>query len=366
MIKSWVQWAVLAYCVGVSSAAWGGTCYHTLPMKDWAAVWKIYMGSCQEAPPKVPASSPYSGKWSPLSWQAACSAALNLGTNPTPQAAQEFFHTHFECVPLGKAPAKFTGYYLAGLEASYKKDSVYNTPVYEWPDDLSVLDLQDADPDLPKRRLWLMRSQVNLKPYPPRAQIHSHLGDKHAILWAKDPVDLFFLQIQGSGVVSLPDGGTTFITFSGRNGYPYQAIGKEAVRRGLLKKEDVTMLSLKDALRKVGPKVAASIMNTNPSYVFFRETQNAIVGASGHVLEAQHSIAIDPDYHAYGLPFIIRIDNTKVTGEVIEKIAFSHDTGSAIRGSKRFDFFTGSGTDAMNLASSMNTGGEAMVLLPKH
>lgn len=328
-------------------------------------MWTLYMESCKDAPPKVPASSPYAAKWSPLSWQAACSSALHLGPTPNPQAVFEFFHAHFECVPLGQESAKFTGYYLAGLEASYQKDSVYKTPVYEWPDDLSVLDLQDADPDLPKRRLWLMRSQVNLKPYPPRAQIQNHLGDKHVILWAKDPVDLFFLQIQGSGVVSLPDGGTTFITFSGRNGYDYKAIGKEAIRRGLMKKEDVTMLSLKDALRKMGPKVAESIMNTNPSYVFFKETQDAIVGASGHVLEAQHSLAVDPAYHAYGLPFVVRIDNTKVTGQVIEKVAFSHDTGSAIRGAKRFDFFTGSGSDAMHLASSMNTGGDAMVLLPK-
>lgn len=365
MIKVWFQWAVLACCFGVSASAYGAACYDPLQMDDWPAVWKIYLGSCQEKLPEIPTSAPYRSKWSLLSWQAACSAALNVGTNPHPQAIRDFFHGHFECVPLGQEPVKFTGYYLAGLEASYKKDAVYNIPVYEWPDDLSVLDLQDADPDLPKRRLWLIRSQVNLKPYPPRAQIPGHLGDKHAILWAKDAIDLFFLQIQGSGVVSLPDGGTTFITFSGRNGYDYKAIGKEAVRRGLLKKEDVTMLSLKEALRKAGPKVAKSIMDTNPSYVFFKETQNAIVGSSGHVLEAQHSLAIDPAYHAYGLPFIIRIDNTKVTGEVIEKVAFSHDTGSAIRGPKRFDFFTGSGTDAMNLASSMNTGGEAMVLLPK-
>ena len=365
MIKGWIQWAVLACCVGAASPALSASCYDTPPMQDWSAVWSIYLGSCQEKPPQVPSSSPYRSLWSPLSWQAACSAALNMGPTPHPQAIRDFFHAHFECIPLGQEPAKFTGYYLAGLEASYKKDSVYNTPVYEWPDDLSVLDLQDADPDLPKRRLWLMRSQVNLKPYPPRGQIPGHLGDKHVILWAKDPVDLFFLQIQGSGVVSLPDGGTTSITFSGRNGYDYKAIGKEVVRRGLLKKEDVTMLSIKESLRKAGPNVAESIMNTNPSYVFFKETQNEIMGASGHGLEAQHSVAIDPAYHAYGLPFIIRIDNTKATGEVIEKVAFSHDTGSAIRGPKRFDFFTGSGTDAMNLASSMNTGGEAMILLPK-
>jgi hypothetical protein len=79
-----------------------------------------------------------------------------MGPTPHPQAVRDFFQGHFECIPLGQEPAKFTGYYLAGLEASYKKDSVYNTPVYEWPDDLSVLDLQDADPDLPKRRLWLI------------------------------------------------------------------------------------------------------------------------------------------------------------------------------------------------------------------
>ncbi len=364
-MRRWIQGAVLACFLGGSASAFGSSCYDTLPMQDWSAVWKIYLGSCQEKPPEIPSSSPYRSQWSLLSWQAACSAALNVGTDPHPTAVRAFFDGHFACVPLGQEPAKFTGYYLAGLEASYQKDSVYNTPVYEWPDDLSVLDLQDADPDLPKRRLWLMRSQVNLKPYPPRAQIRGHLGDKHVILWAKDPVDLFFLQIQGSGVVSLPEGGTTFITFSGRNGYDYKAIGKEVVRRGLLKKEDVTMLSIKEALRKAGPKVAESIMNTNPSYVFFKETQNAIMGASGHGLEAQHSVAIDPAFHAYGLPFMIRIDNIKATGEVIEKVAFSHDTGSAIRGPKRFDFFTGSGTGAMNLASSMNTGGEAMVLLPK-
>jgi membrane-bound lytic murein transglycosylase A len=338
----------------------------TLSRTNWAVVWQIYLGACQEKPPHVPESSPYKSLWSELSWQSACSTALRLGPSPSPQAIQDFFETHFESVPLGQEPAKFTGYYLAGLEASYEKEGPYTTPVYEWPDDLSVLDLQDIDPDLPKRRLWLLGSETNLRPYPPRAQIIGHLGDKHVILWAKDPVDLFFLQIQGSGIVSLPDGGTTSITFSGRNGYDYKAIGKEVVRRGLIKKkEDVTMLSIKEALRKAGPKVAESIMNTNPSYVFFKETKDAIVGASGHALQAQHSLAVDPAYHAYGLPFMIRIDNQKATGEVIETLAFSQDTGSAIRGPKRFDFFTGSGTEAMNLASSMNAGGEALVLLPK-
>jgi membrane-bound lytic murein transglycosylase A len=366
MIKTFFYGSFLIFLLNIMVPAQAASSLTTLSHTNWPVVWQIYQGACQEKSPQIPTSSPYKGLWSELSWQSACSSAFRLGPSPHPEAIRDFFESHFESVPLGQEPAKFTGYYLAGLEASYKKEGPYTTPVYEWPDDLSVLDLQDIDPDLPKRRLWLLGSESNLKPYPPRAQIPGHLGDKHVILWAKDAVDLFFLQIQGSGIVSLPDGGTTSITFSGRNGYEYKAIGKEVVRRGLIKKrEDVTMLSIKEALRKAGPKVAESIMNNNPSYVFFKETKDAIVGASGHALQAQHSLAVDPSYHAYGLPFIIRIDNIKATGEVIETLAFSQDTGSAIRGPKRFDFFTGSGTEAMNLASSMNAGGEALVLLPK-
>ena len=335
------------------------------PDTQWSVVWTGYINSCNTKPPKIPVNAPYYKSWSESAWIAACSAAFKITPNPSDTVIQKFFAQHFQQFPISSDAAKFTGYYLASLEASYAKTNEYNVPVYSWPSDLAVLDLGDIDTKLPKQRFWLTKDGHNLQLYPPRSQIRSHLGDRDVILWAKDEVELFFLQIQGSGVVTLPDGKTTFITYSGKNGRDYQSIGAEMVRRGLMTKDSVTMTSIKEKLRTVSPATKTDILNTNPSYVFFKETKDPIVGSSGQQLYAKHSLAVDSSIHGYGLPFVVHIFPSGTSNINIKTVAFSHDTGSAIKGSKRFDFFCGSGNDAMHLASGMNNVGEAFVLLPK-
>jgi membrane-bound lytic murein transglycosylase A len=206
-----------------------------------------------------------------------------------------------------------------------------------------------------------------LRPYENRAAIESGAlrGRGLEMLWVDDPVDAFFLQIQGSGRVMLEDGTSLRIGYAGQNGHPYVAIGRELIARGALTREAVSMPAIRDWLR-ANPQEADAVMNRNPSFVFFRELDgDGPVGAQGVALTPGRSLAVDRSFVPYGVPVWLDAEDP-VDGEVrVQRLLVAQDTGGAIRGPVRGDVFWGHGPEAEHRAGLMKSRGRYFLLLPK-
>jgi membrane-bound lytic murein transglycosylase A len=204
-----------------------------------------------------------------------------------------------------------------------------------------------------------------LVPYASRAEIDAGALDKFhlALLWIEDPVDLFFLQIQGSGRVHLPDGSTVRVQYDGQNGQPYVALGKLLVARGALTLDEVSMASIR-AWIEAHPEEGKALMAENPSYVFFRELKgDGPLGSEGVVLTPGRSLAVDRDYLPLGVPVWL---DAASGGEVpVRRMTVAQDTGGAIRGPVRGDLFWGYGPDAEERAGKMRARGAYYLLLPR-
>jgi membrane-bound lytic murein transglycosylase A len=204
-------------------------------------------------------------------------------------------------------------------------------------------------------------------PYPARKDIEAGNGFKgKPIAWAEDPVDLFFLQIQGSGRIELPDGTHLRVGYAEQNGHPYQSIGKLLVERGELKLEQASMQGIKDWGAR-NPDKLSELLASNPSYVFFRLLPNDLtgpLGALGVPLTGGRSIAIDPRFIPLGAPVFLATTQPN-SPEPLNRLVIAQDTGSAIRGGVRADFFWGFGEAAGELAGRMKQPGRMWVLLPK-
>ena len=206
-----------------------------------------------------------------------------------------------------------------------------------------------------------------MKPYEDRAEIEtgklSAAMDK-TLYWVNSPVDVFFLHIQGSGVVVLPDGTSHRIGYDGQNGYPYTAIGKELVARGALDKDNVSMQTIRDWLAQ-HPVDAVNVMRKNQSYVFFKKLDTGgPVGAEGVVLTPERSLAVDHTVWPYGIPMFVSATDP-VQLRPLERLVIAQDTGGAITGSIRGDVFWGGGDDAAHHAGLMKSEGRLWVLFPK-
>ena len=309
-------------------------------------------------------------------WRAACDEAKTLG-GASSARLRSFFETQFVPYRLTNPDAStqglITGYYEPLLRGARTRSAKYAQPVLGVPPDLLTIDLSDVLPDMKNMRLRGRLQGNKVVPYYSRAEIvgrqseHAEAAGK-VLLWVDDPVELFFLQIQGSGRVQLPDGKMVRIGYADQNGHPYRSIGKVLIERGDLKPEEASMQGIQ-AWARANPARLDELLNANPSYVFFRELPpsgkdgDGPLGALGVPLTAGRSVAIDPRHVPLGASVFLA--TTQPNSEVpLRRLMLAQDTGGAIRGVVRADFFWGFGADAGAQAGRMKQPGQMWVLLP--
>jgi peptidoglycan lytic transglycosylase A len=304
----------------------------------------------------------------------ACAAALALGDSANRQSARTFFEAHYSphAVERYSSTGFVTGYYEPEVRGSRERTGAFQVPVYRRPDDLVPL-VPDTYRARFNEQLTAMRRDGNeFVPYYTREEIEAGALEGHdlELLYFDDPVELFFMQVQGSGLVRLSDGTVTRLSYAGKNGYPYTSIGKLLVERGEIALDAASMDALKAWLR-ADPERARRLMNENRSYIFFRELwahemEAGPIGAEGVALTPGRSLAVDASYHALGTPIFVAAPTlADAEGRPFERLMIAQDVGSAIRGPERGDIFFGSGETAGALAGSARQDAKFFVLLPR-
>ena len=330
---------------------------------DLAAVLPALHQSC-----KALANRP---QW-PL-WRAACEEAARLPSTDT-ALLRQFFESRFQPFlltnPDGTTQGLVTGYYEPLLKGSRQRTPTFAQPVLGVPHDLLTIDLAEILPDLKNMRLRGRLQGNKIVPYYSRGEIVANekaFADR-VLLWVDDAVELFFLQIQGSGRVRLPDGAMVRLNYADQNGHPYRSVGRVLIDRGELKPEQASMQGIQ-AWARANPAKLDELLNSNPSYVFFRETRpkggddEGPQGALGVPLTAERSIAVDPRHVPLGAPVFLATTRPN-TALPLRRLMLAQDTGGAIRGVVRADFFWGFGAEAGSQAGRMRQQGQMWVLLP--
>ena len=274
-------------------------------------------------------------------WRSLCAVAQSQSAD----SAKSFFELFFRPVRItdGNDPL-FTGYFEPELDGSRRPTSRYRYPLYKMPSEA-----RRSNP-------WLSRRQILT------SGVMENRGLE--IAWVDDPVELFFLQIQGSGRVRLPDGKSIRVGYGGANGHPYRSVGVELVRRGQYNAHQVSAEVIKSWVRRNG-EAGRELLFHNPSYVFFRELDNVApedgpLGAMNRSVTTMRSIAVDPRYTPLGAPVWVEKDGQ----EPMRRLMIAQDTGSAIKGAQRADIFFGTGDDAGRAAGKLRDAGQMVVLLP--
>lgn len=296
-------------------------------------------------------------------WQPICTAATTLDAQDS-VAARGFFEAWFRPYKAGNngnADGLFTGYYEPELAGARKPGGPYTTPLLRRPPDLVMVELGIFRPAWRGERIAGRVVDGRLKPYENRTAIENGALDRFHLpfVWVEDPVDAFFLEIQGSGRVRLPDGSLLRVGYDGQNGQPYVPIGRLLVERGALDRDTVSMQAIRVWI-KTHPAEGKALMDENPSYVFFREVAgDGPIGAEGAVLTPGRSLAVDRDFVPLGMP--VYVD----AGAGLQRLMVAQDTGGAIRGPVRGDLFWGAGAEAEARAGSLKARGGYYLLLPK-
>lgn len=290
-------------------------------------------------------------------WRPACDLVRSARYNDP----VGFFTDNFEAVQVGDGKATATGYYEPEIAGSRERRPGYEVPIWARPEDLVEVDLGQFSDDLKGKRIRGKVAGKNFVPYDDRAEIDgkSLEGRAKIIAWAADPVELFFLQIQGSGRLRLPDGGIMRIGYDTQNGRGYVGIGKLMLDRGLLPPGGASMQGIMAWLR-ANPEQGRLIMEENKSYVFFRLIGDAPLGAMGLPVVGQVSAAVDPRFIPLGAPVLLSMDRAEPNG-----VWIAQDTGGAIKGANRVDTFWGAGDTARAIAGGMKARGTAWVLVPR-
>lgn len=288
-----------------------------------------------------------------------------------------FIETRFQPVSIlnnDQPTGLFTGYYEPQLRGSLQRDATYTVPLYGVPDDLVMADLGAFRPSLRGVRIAGRVVGHRLRPAETRTEIERGAIDGKAVplVWVDDPVDAFFLHIQGSGRVQLADGGTIRVGYAGQNGHAYAAIGKYMIEMGALTQSEVSMQTIR-AWLDTNPDRVAEVFATNPSYIFFRkldvsDPELGPPGAQGLPLTPGRSLAVDRRFHGLGIP--VWLDASAPTGpdgagELFRRLLVTQDTGGAITGPVRGDIFWGFGPRAAEIAGRMKHEGRMFLLLPR-
>ena len=330
---------------------------------DLAAAWPAWLRSCSTLINKP-------------QWQATCAAAKTLN-KPTKQAIQAYFTQYFNVYSAtnqdGTESGLITGYYEPVLKGSRNKSVQYAYPLYRQPNDLVTVELGDTYPELKYKRvrgklLVDKEGRNKLVPYLTRAAIEANPAPLagNELVWINDIIDVFFLQVQGSGLVKLDNGGEVHVGYADQNGHTYNSIGRVLIERGELSADQASMQGIKNWARNNLDKLR-DLLNSNPSYVFFRELPAGLpgpLGALGVPISAERSVAIDPKYVPLGAPIFLSTTQPN-SQSPLKRLMVAQDTGGAIKGGVRADFFWGAGEEAGAKAGAMKQQGKIWVLLPK-
>ena len=291
--------------------------------------------------------------------------------------ARAFFEQHFRPLRisrLGEDEGFVTGYYEPVIDGSRTQTEVYTVPVYRRPSNLFVRGFKQGAAGLPnKGQVFRKIGRRKLVPYYDRAEIEDGAiaGRGLEICWLKNQTDLLFAQIQGSARVKLEDGSTIRINYDAHNGYPYTAVGRILIDRGIIPKEQMSMQRIREWMEQ-NPDGANELRRQNRSYVFFREVQlsdkDEAVGAQGVPLTPGRSIAVDKALHVYGTPFFIEGElpiESEQSKTPFRRLMIAQDTGSAIVGPARADIYFGAGADAGKVSGRLRHNMRFVMLVPK-
>lgn len=325
---------------------------------DLSQAWPAWLQSCSTLKNKA-------------QWQAACNAANQLNKPNTAAVIAyltDYFNVYKATNQDGTESGMITGYYEPLLKGSRTQSSQYPHPLYKQPADLITVDLADIYPELKGKRVRGKLVGNKLVPYTTRADIEatpSPLAGSE-LVWIDDIVDGFFLQVQGSGLVQLSNGQKMHVGYADQNGQAYNSIGRVLIGRGELTKDQASMQGIKNWAHH-NPTKLRDLLNANPSYVFFKELPadlNGPLGALGVPLSAERSVAVDPKYVPLGAPIFLSTTQPN-TPNPLKRLMVAQDTGGAIKGGVRADYFWGAGDAAGKQAGSMKQQGKIWVLLPK-
>ncbi|MEQ5789234.1 murein transglycosylase A [Erythrobacter sp. NFXS35] len=339
-----------------------GPAFSALPVQDSDAAGAL--ASFIESCPRLLTRQDASGLTRPADWRGACDAARSW-----PQAgARAFFAQEFAAVQVGDGRAFATGYFEPQIAGSRTRRTGFKVPVYAmptdlvraWPDEAPLAERTGRPP------LGRYDEQGRFVLYHDRAAIEDGALDGKApvIAWAADPVEFFFLQIQGSGRLVTPEGEVIRIGYAGQNGREYVGIGGVMRERGLLGegpgKYAGSMQGIMAYIRE-NPAEGRDLMRLNKSWIFFSELRgDGPLGALGIPVRRESSVAADPAFVPLGAPVWLDMDRAEAGG-----LWIAQDTGGAIKGANRFDTFWGAGEDARRIAGGMSARGRAFVLIPR-
>lgn len=304
-------------------------------------------------------------------WISICQdAATQLGANHN--VLRYFFESRLRPYLVGRnndPVGLFTGYYEAQLNGSWQPGGIYNVPIYARPDDIVSINLGMFRPEFEGQTLAGRIEGKKLVPYPARDAISAGAlrGKQLEVMWVNSQIDAFFLHIQGSGRVRMTDGSIVRLAYAGRNGQRYVAVGRELIAAGIIPQDQMSMQAIR-AWMEANPVSAQALMNTNPSFVFFRVSDAAEpVGAQGLPLTPGRSLAVDDDFIPYGLPMWLDITDPRDPSHEtpLRRMVIPQDTGSAIKGPVRGDLFWGFGREAAAAAGVMNEQGSYYLFLPR-
>lgn len=346
--------ATAATAVGAGVAAGPDISALGLSAPNAAAALQAFRISC----PSVQGRADSSGLTQNADWAESCGAAAGWADGD----ALNFFARHFAAVEIGDGAAFATGYFEPEIAASRTPSVQYNVPIYRRPADLVEVSLGDFSDDLKGRTLRGRVVEGKLVRYHDRAAIvdGALAGQGLEIAYAADAAEFFFLQIQGSGRLRLPDGQVVRIGYDTQNGRGYVGIGKLLLDRGELPRGGADMQGIINYLR-ADPVRGAKVMNENPSWIFFRELTGAgPLGALGLPVTGRVTVAADPKFVPLGAPIFLKMDRQEPNG-----LWIAQDTGGAIKGANRVDTFWGAGDEARPIAGGMAARGKALLLLPK-
>lgn len=268
-----------------------------------------------------------------------------------------------------KTEGLFTGYYEAELQGAWQPGGAFTVPILSRPKDIISADLGDFRAELAGTSVAGRIEKNSFVPFYSREDINAGAlqGRQLELMWVNSSVDAFFLHIQGSGRVVMEDGSAVRVGYAGRNGQRYVAVGRELIASNIISQEDMSMQAIR-AWMEINPIAAEHLMNTNPSYIFFRIMDELNpVGAQGVALSPGYSLAVDDDFIPYGMPIWLDIADPRDPDHKtpLQRLVVSQDTGSAIRGVVRGDLFWGFGRDAAAAAGVMKEYGNYYVLLPR-